>query len=236
MYQVGPWFVYLMNAAVLALIALGVLIGILKKRGEYAKVSAGKILAEVWLPTGRSIGVLARPTPDGWVNLGKLGDYRLAGERILCQCGHDHPAHELMHKGKNVIRGRCTVEGCECERMETDRILPAIRRWGKYPSAPFLGIKTLQVDVRTEAWYLNNPEPITAPENRTTVTAVDAQFHTREMAAEIAAVEIQEQEARQRQLMEAISNQPHKMLVYVLLGGNIFLGILILIQIFSRGG
>ena len=238
MYQVGPWFVYLMNAAVLALVALGIVIGILRKRGEYARVSAGKILAEVWLPTGRSVYVLAPPTPDGWVHLRKLGDYRLAGEKHLCACGHDHSTHDLMQRGKSseVYRGKCTVEGCECAKMETARVLPAIRRWGKYPSAPFLGIRTLQVDVRTESWYLNNPEPITAPENRTTVTAVDAQFHTRQTGAEAAAVEIQEQEARQKQLIDAISNQPHKMLVYVLLGGNIFVGIMILVQIFSRGG
>jgi len=232
MYEVGPWFVWIINLAVISFVGIGVLIWVLRRRSKHAADAYGKVLAEVQLPTGRSLSTLVKPSPDGWVSLGKLGDYRLAGERRICQCDHEEGFHGMESKGSNVIRGKCTV--CACTEFQVKTLIPAIRRWGKYPPTPFLGLRTLQVDVRTEAWYLNNPEPITAPETRTTVTAVDAQFHTREAAAEMAAVEIQEQEARQRQLLEAIRNQPHKLVLYIMLGIGILLGIMNIVQTFAQ--
>lgn len=238
MYEVGSWFVYLMNGAILAFIALIVLIWVLRKRGQHAKEVEGKILADIWLPTGRSITGLARPTPDAWVKLGKLGDYRLATPKKICTCGHDEAQHELSIKGgekdaKEIVRGKCSV--CECTGFVVERTLSPIRRWGKYPSNPFLGLKSLQVDVMTESWWLNNPEPITPLENRTLVTSVDAAFHTRESDAEKASVEINEQEARQRQLNEAIANQPSKIVVYIGLGAVVLLEVIGLIQTFAGG-
>lgn len=226
MYQVGPWFVYIINLAVLAFVALGIMIWVLRKRNRHAQDAHGKILAEVWLPTGRSIPVLAPPSPDGWVSLGKLGDYKLSGERRICKCGHEEAFHNVgTAKGKSeIVRTDCIK--CPCQEFQVDKLVPAIRRWAKYPPNPFLGLKTLQVDVRTEAWPLNNPEPITPAENRTIVTAVDAQFHTREAAAEMAAVEIQEHEARQRELQKAINNQPNKIVVYVGIAAVVVLQIL----------
>ena len=235
MYEVGSWFVWVINLAVLSFIGIGILIWVLRQRNKHARDAYGKVLAEVQLPTGRSIYSLSKPSPDGWVSLGKLGDYRLAGERRICKCGHEEGFHEMavVAKTQEVIHGKCMR--CDCGEFVIDKLIPAIRRWGKYPPTPFLGLRTLQVDVRTEAWYLNNPEPITPPETRTTVTSVDAQFHTREAAAEMAAVEIQEQEARQRQLLEAIRNQPHKMVVYIMLGATIVLGIMNIVQVFAQG-
>jgi len=234
MYEFGSWIWPFFNLAVLAFVALVVLIVILRRRGKHAQEAYGKVLAEVQLPTGRSLSVLVQPTPDGWVSLGKLGDYRLAGERKLCVCGHEDSFHDYgTDSKKNPVRGKCTA--CDCTEFRMERLIPAIRRWAKYPARPFLGLSTLQVDVRTETWYYNNPEPVTAPENRTLVTAVDAQFHTREIAAEMAAVEIQEQEGRQRELMKAIANQPHKTVVYVLLGGTLFAVIMLIVQVMSQG-
>ena len=236
MYEVGPWFIWIINGAVIAVVAVVVMVSVLRRRDRHAREAHNKVLAEVQLPTGRSLFTLVRPSPDGWVTLGKLGDYKLAGERRICQCGHEEGDHILSVEPKTqvVVRGKCNK--CECTDFKMARLIPAIRRWGKYPPTPFLGLKTLQVDVRTESWYLNNPEPITPPETRNTITAVDAQFHTREMAAEIAAVEVQEQEARQRQLMEAIRNQPHKMVLYIMLGASILIGILALVQIYAQRG
>ena len=235
MYEVGPWFVWIINLAVLSFVGIAVLIWVLRRRSKHAADSYGKVLGEVQLPTGRSLYTLVKPSPDGWLSLGKLGDYRLAGERRICKCGHEEGFHEMAAVGKTneIIHGKCIR--CDCGKCEVEKLIPAIRRWGKYPPAPFLGLKTLQVDVRTEAWYLNNPEPITPPETRTTVTAVDAQFHTREAAAEMAAVEIQEQEARQRQLLEAIQNQPHKLVLYIMLSVGILLGIMNIVQAFAQG-
>lgn len=228
MYQVGPWFVYIINLAVLAFVALGIMIWVLRKRNQHAQEAHGKILAEVWLPTGRAIPILAAPLPDGWVNLGKLGDYKLAGEKRICTCGHEESFHNIAEDKKRgqLIRTECNNANCACQNFQVDKLVPAIRRWSKYPTNPFLGLKTLQVDVRTEAWYLNDPEPITPSENRMFVTAVDAQFHTREAAAELAAVEIQEHEARQRELQKAINNQPNKVIVYVGIAAVVVLQIL----------
>jgi hypothetical protein len=236
MSEFGPWSWPFFNCAVLAFVALIVMIVILRRRGKHALEAHGKVLAEVQLPTGRSLKRLVAPTPDGWVHLGKLGDYRLAGERMLCACGHEDSFHDYgTDSKKNPVRGKCMVDGCACAEYKMERVITAIRRWGKYPERPFLGLSTLQVDVRTESWYYNHPEPITPPENRTLVTAVDAQFHTREIAAEMAAVEIQEQEGRQRELMKAIANQPHKTVVYVLLGGTLFAVIMLIVQVMSQG-
>ena len=236
MYEFGPWIWPFFNFAVLAFVALIVMIVILRRRGKHALEAHGKVLAEVQLPTGRSLKRLVAPTPDGWVHLGKLGDYRLAGERMLCACGHEDSFHDYgTDSKKNPVRGKCIVDGCACAEYKMERVITAIRRWGKYPERPFLGLGTLQVDVRTESWYYNHPEPITPPESRTLVTAVDAQFHTREIAAEMAAVEIQEQEARQQQLIKAIQNQPHKLVVYVGLGAVLLVSIMNLIQYLSQG-
>ena len=52
MYEVGPWFVYLMNLAILAIIGIIVLIAIFVKRGQYQREAQGKIQVEIWQPTG----------------------------------------------------------------------------------------------------------------------------------------------------------------------------------------
>ena len=52
MYEVGEWFVYLMNLAILAVLGVIVLIAILRKRGQYQKEAQLCVQAEVWQPTG----------------------------------------------------------------------------------------------------------------------------------------------------------------------------------------
>ena len=52
MYEVGEWFVYLMNFAILAILGLIVLIALFRKRGQYQKVARQCIQAEIWQPTG----------------------------------------------------------------------------------------------------------------------------------------------------------------------------------------
>jgi hypothetical protein len=235
MYTVGSWFVYLMNGAILAILAVIALVAILVKRDQYAKEARNAVLCELWIPGGRPYQKLAHPTPDGWVRLGRAGDYKLAVARRLCTCGHDENEHGLAENKatRQVGRGKCQHVGCECTQFEEGRVIPAIRRWGLYPIRPFLGLKTLQVDVRQESWWLNDPTPITPPDNRTTVTAIDAQFHTREQVAAEGAVEIQEQEGRQRAFVEAMQKMPDKMLLYILVGISIAVGLFGLIQSFG---
>jgi hypothetical protein len=223
-----------MNGAILAIIALIVLIWVLRKRNQHSKEAEGKILADIWLETGRSVKGLVRPGADGWVRLGKLGDYRLATPKRICKCGCDESEHEKKAEGKEVVVMGCAASGCK--KFELDKTIAPIRRWGKYPSNPFLGLRTLQVDVVTESWWRNNPEPITPEENRTRVTALDAAFHTRQGDTEKASEEINEQVAMQKQLNQAIANQPNKMVLYLMVGVNILVGVIILIQMFTQGG
>jgi len=54
MYEVGSWFVYLMNGAILAIMAFILLVMVQVKRAKHAKDSEGKIRGEVQLSTGWS--------------------------------------------------------------------------------------------------------------------------------------------------------------------------------------
>ena len=232
------WFIPLMDLGILAIVAFGVVIWVLRERGKNSKNTEGKILAEVWLPTGYPVRKLVKPGPDSWVKLGDMGDYKLASPKNLCKCGHDEAAHLISVKGsdkevKQVVRGKCIL--CPCDSYVFSQSISPVPRRSKWPLAPFLGLKILQTDVRTEAWWLNNPEPITPIENRTLVTAVDAAFHTRESDAEKASVEINEQEARQKQLMAAIASQPNKTFLYIGLGLIAILNI-VGIVLMQRGG
>ncbi len=214
MYEVGAWFVYLMNGAILAILAVVALVAILVKRNQYAKEAKECILVEILMPTGWSVYRVVKPLPDGWVKVGK-GDYKLA-------VGEDNP-------------GTLTDEE-RCQRRKEYKLNTAAKRWAYYPMRPFLGLKALQVPIRTESFYYNNPEPITWPEHRVKVTAVDAQAHTRQMDAMNVGVQIQESDARQKQLVEAINNQPNKIVVYIMLGGAILVGVMNLVQWFSSSG
>ena len=54
MYQVGSWFIYLMDAAILAIIGIAAMIAIFVKRGQYQKQAQACIRAEIQLATGWS--------------------------------------------------------------------------------------------------------------------------------------------------------------------------------------
>jgi hypothetical protein len=212
------WFIPLMDLGILALVAFAVMVWIFRERGKNAKKTEGKILAEVWLPTGYPVRKLVKPGPDAVVKLGDLGDYQLAGPKNLCKCGHDEKLHAMGIKGtdkevKQPTRGKCSL--CTCGSFDFKEAIAPVPRRSRWPLNPFLGLGMLQVDVRTEAWWLNNPEPITPIENRTLFTAVDAAFHTRQSDAEKASEEINEQQALHKELTSALANQPNKMIIYI---------------------
>ena len=94
-------------------------------------------------------------------------------------------------------------------------------------------MKGLQTRIRKQDWWENDPEPITRPEHRTEVTAIDAQGHTREMDAMNLGIRIQEAEARQRQMMDAFTNLPNKMVLYVLLCASIVSSIIGVVMIYN---
>ncbi len=113
---------------------------------------------------------------------------------------------------------------------------PARRRYGKHPMNPFMGLSWLQVPIRIESWYLDNPEPIKVPEDKIVATSAEIKAMTREIQATTAAMEIQEIEARQKELTNAILNQPNKTVVYVLLAAVSLVSIITLIVLAQLAG
>lgn len=183
MYQVGIWFVHLMNVAILAIIGVVVLIAIYVKRGHYMRDATRCIQAEILLSTG-------------WP------------EYHTVRCG---ASDEWV-----------TIKGYAY------KLDPTKRGWGLHPRIPFLGLTALQVAIRKETWYKDNPNPVHRDKEVPEVTAAEIHAKTREATAIAAGAQIVEMDARQKQLVNAIANQPNK--VYVYLGlGVMTLGMVILI-------
>ena len=192
MYEVGEWFVYLMNLAILAVLGLIVVIAILRKRGQYQRETQKCTQCEIRQPTGWS-------------------------EFYTVPCA-------INAKTVDVAGG-------------TYRLNPEKRSWGLHPRLPFLGLSSLQVPIRKETWYKDNPEPIKDPkQNLSPLTAAELKAIQREGRATMAARHSQQLEAANKQVIEAIANQANK--VYVYLGlGVVVLGIIILVaRSFLMGG
>ena len=178
MYEVGGWFVHLMNIGILALIATGAMIAILYKRGQYQKQAQVCIRAEIQLPTG-------------W------------NEYHTVEC--DFNAKSLDIENFTYL------------------LNSAHRRWDKHPRNPILGLTWLQVPIRIESWEKDNPEPIRPTYEKIIATAAEIKAISREVQAANSAMEIQEIDNRQKELINAITNQPNKMIVYVMLGAAVLI-------------
>lgn len=173
MYEVGNWFIYLMDAAILAILAFILLVMMFIKRNKYAKDALNKIRAEIQLATG-------------W------------NEYHIVPCADNDKSVEV---GNFVYM-----------------LNPERRRYGKHPLSPFMGLSWLQVPIRIESWAKDNPEPIRPTYDKIVATSAEIKAMTREIQATTAAMQIQEIDARQKELTNAIANQPNKTVVYVMLG------------------
>jgi len=173
MYEVGNWFIYLMDAAILTILAFIALVMIFIKRSQYAKDAVGKMQAEIQLPTGWS-------------------EYHIV---------------PVDDNAKSVTVGNFIY-----------LLNPEKRRYGKYPMSPFMGLRWLQVPIRIESWGKDNPEPIRQTYDKVIATSAEIKAMTREIQATTAAMQIQEIDARQKELTNAITNQPNKSIVYIGLG------------------
>ena len=209
------WQIHLLYAAVIA-IAFGVLMFVAYiKKGQYEQEAAGCIKAVIKRRTGWPLVKIVRPYPDGWVRV-ERGDYKLAEE----------------FGGKAADKSKLTDE----KRMEAfgeRRINTNVMEWDRYPSHPFLGLKRIQTPIRRQEWFENNPEPITWPEHRTTITAADAQAHSREMDAMNVAIRIQESDEKEKRFMQIIQGIPTKTIVYIGLGAAVLVGVINLIRSMS---
>ena len=236
MYTVGSWFPILLNLSIIAIAVLAIIFWMLYQKNQYDKQSRGAIWADIWLPSGDSFFKLVKPTVDGYIHILK-GVYRLSVSKQYCKCGHDYSQHLMGEEGKDRGKLVCQIPDCPCKEYELEKVIPNVRRKAKYPPRPFLGLRWLQNDVRTESWYLNNPDPITWADSRSAVTALDAYVHTRQMAGEQNAASIAESDARQKKWEQIIEKVPDKMTLYILLGLAILAGIVSFIHgLISKAG
>lgn len=104
-------------------------------------------------------------------------------------------------------------------------INPEKRRFGVHPLRPFMGLAWLQSPIRIETWFKDNPEPMRQAYDATIATSAEIHAITREIQATDAAMRIQEMDARQQQLENALANQPNKTIVYILLAVVAIIGI-----------
>ena len=190
MYEVGIWFVHLMNVAILAIIGLIVLVAIFAKKRQYQRQAAKGIQAEILLSTGwPEYHTVKCGVNDEWVRIG----------------GYEY------------------------------KLNPTKQRWGLHPRVPFMGLRDLQVPIRRETWYKDNPNPVYGDKGTPDVTASEVEAKTREAMAVAAGAEAVEMEARQTRMVDAIANQPNKNYVYMGLVG-ILIGIIVLVVRSLIGG
>ena len=210
MYTVGQWFPIMMNLAILAIVGVVIFALIFHYRGKYENEARGRVMVEIKMPSGWSQYYVVKPMTDGCVDLGKIGHYKLAPQ--------------VPDRDKSETKGN------------PNPVITPSKQWDMYPRHPFLGMRRLQVPIRREEFFLNNPEPITWPENRITFTAIDARLHSKEVMAEQNAANIAETDARQRKWEEIVGKIPDKMVLYLLIGAAILVGIINLIQYLSSKG
>ena len=92
-------------------------------------------------------------------------------------------------------------------------------RWGRHPRLPFMGLASMQVPIRLESFFQGIKEPIAHPEEQvTSLSAQELRALMRQGRATLIARHSQLLEAGQNRMIEAIANQPNKVVLYVLLG------------------
>lgn len=87
----------------------------------------------------------------------------------------------------------------------------------KFPEAPFLNLKFLQVDVPIVSWAENNPEPINPHEHEPIATASMIDSYRDDDFAAFAMAASKEIQELERELAKALSNNINKRYVYLLL-------------------
>jgi len=215
-------------------IAIVFIIGIIKKN-QYQAEARGKVWAVIRTETGWPLKRVVTPFTDGWLRVGR-GDY------MLPRIKDDDSGVQVAASG--VLAG-VTAEKAQTIRKGGDGngevksiavLKTIITEWDRYPAKPWLGMGWLQVPIRKQDWWENNPEPIVRPKYRIEVTAADAQAHTREMDAQNLGIRIQEAEARQKQFMELLTNPKPPMIVLILIGANILVSIIGLLVAMGKIG
>lgn len=131
----------------------------------------------------------------------------------------------------------------------TYKLNPHKRRWSRYPPNPFLGLKVLQTQIRTETWDYGNPNPLVAPESDgvlidhdthiplyPVVTSQQIYAYSNNIQATRTIAEEQEYIDMQDQIKKTFGNQPNKWYVYGGIGVVGLLSLISLIIVSQLGG
>lgn len=217
MYEVGYWFVYLMNGAILAILAALALVAIYVKRGQYQRTAEKSIQVEMIQPSGHSRFYTVECAQDAKSIDIEGGTYYF-----------DFPPVKLPDKkGKGETLSTEALGKDPSDNGDKKEKPGNERRWGKHPLIPFMGLSTLLVPIRKETFYLNNPIPMRlGPVPSAEYMAAEIAAMKRGAIAAAGTIKLAESEARQRQLSDAIANQPNKTYVYAALVGIIILGVI----------
>jgi hypothetical protein len=230
MYEVGSWFVYLLDGAILAVLAFIAIVMVFVKRGQYAKQAEKSIRAEIQLPTGWSEYHVV-PCDDNAREIEvrdgdkSSGKYMLNPERRRYG---KHPMNPFM--GLSWLQVPIRIEAWAKDNPEPIKpsyefIEVTEEQDGKQVTTkvPVINYDTDEDGNRVVANYLiASSREIKAVEDEHTAVAT--------------AMEIQEMHAQQTALISAIKNQPNKMVIYLGLGLNALLLIINLVYIVQIAG
>lgn len=204
-------------AVVVMILFLFVVIYIAASRN--VKNTEGKMVAEIWESSGYPIRHLVPIDKNG-----KTVEV-------------DGLVYALPREKNAEVTGEGNRKAGEGKQEGDDQHHYPSRRYVLYPAKPPFGLRPLQTTLRIESWEKDNPEPIRPfygrvdengkfVANQLTVTSSEWSAQKREIQATVLAMEIQENEARQKELTKALANQPSKMILYIGLGIS-SLGVLI---------
>lgn len=212
--ELGSWYIVIFIFA----ISIAVLFFMINwKNQQYHRDVIGKVKVRIKSATGWPRIKVVEETPDGWVRVGK-GDYKLPNDNEQ-RAAFKKLSEEEKHK-----------------LLGDKQIIPPAMEWSWYPEKPWLRI-TPRVPIRTVDFYENDPRAVTwLREHEPQVTAIIAQAHTRQLDALTAGIRAEQLEKSSKKMMEAIANIAQKNIVYLLSGGSLTVGIVILIMLVRSNG
>lgn len=226
MYEVGSWFVYLLDGAILAIIAFIALVLVFVKRSKYAKEAVNKLRAEIQLPTGWSDYFIVDVNDNARtvsVDKDKFIYFLNPEKRRYGK----HPLNPFM--GLSWLQVPIRTESWAKDNPEPIQ-----------PSYEVIETDEKDADgknIKVPVIYYDTDEDGEKVVAKTLVaSSMEIRAVVDEHTAVATAMEIQEMHAQQKTLVSAIENQPKKMIVYAGLGVVALVCIVNLIYIVQIAG
>jgi len=218
MIDAPDWLVYGFDLLMFVVIIFGL---VFLRAWWNVRLTKGRIIAEIWEPSGFATRVMVKPEPNGHtVNVDHL-EYRLPKE--LSEREFEKETAELKKAGKPISQSHTYPR----------------RRWVYRPNWPMPSIP-----MRIESWERDNPEPIRPfygrvdkdgkfIDSQLTVTSTEWQAQKSVIQATGIAMSVQEREAREKEWARAMANLPNKMIIYIGLGALLLLSVISLLMMYQ---